>query len=69
MARKKRRKARKTGKTTKRRKARKSTKRRKKASAGGWSPAKLRAYKAAKRRLIKAFDRKGATGSVSLSVG
>jgi hypothetical protein len=44
-------------------------KKRKKASKGGWSAAKLRAYKSAKRKLITAFNKKGAKGSVRVAVG
>ena len=44
-------------------------KKRKKASEGGWSAAKLRAYKLARRKLIKAFNKKGAKGSVRVAVG
>jgi hypothetical protein len=49
-------------KRRKRRKARKS-------SSKGWSPAKLRAYKRAKRKVINAFNRKGSHGSVRISIG
>ena len=44
-------------------------KKRKKASKGGWSAAKLTAYKRAKRKLITAFNKKGAKGSVRVAVG
>ena len=50
-----------------RKKARKSKARKK--SSTGWSAAKLTAYKRAKRKLINAFKKKGAKGSVSVSVG
>jgi hypothetical protein len=47
------------GRTAMARKKRKSSKRKaKKRSAKGWSSAKLRGYKAAKRRLIKEWDKK-----------
>lgn len=59
-------KRRKKRKSVKRKKARKGSKRRKKSSGKGWSAAKTRKYKAAKRKLINIF-KKSEHGHVSIS--